>query len=239
MMPGLALVRLQTVFDLFVAAEPRPDAVDQVRPIEVADQRHRLPQPETLDDVAAHLLGGGGGEGVDRRLGKRRAQPAELAVLRPEVVAPVADAVRFVDGDEAHAPARELPLKAGAAIAHQPLGRDVEQPQPPVAERRQRRRALVGGRGAVETRRRHAALDQAVDLVLHQRDERRDDERDAGRVADQRRRLKADRFAAAGRHDDEAVAAIEDGVDRLPLQRTKALEPPVVREDAPRASMRT
>ena len=45
---------------------------------------------------------------------------------------------------------------------------------------------------------------QRLDLVLHQRDERRDDDRQV--VADQRGQLVAERLARAGRHHDERVA---------------------------------
>ena len=42
----------------------------------------------------------------------------------------------------------------------------------------------------------------------------------------QRRRLEAQRLAAAGRQDDDAVAAGENRVHRLALQRAEAGEPP-------------
>lgn len=51
---------------------------------------------------------------------------------------------------------------------------------------------------------------------MHQGDERRDDERDA--LADETRELIEEGLAAAGGHDDEAVAARERGVDDLALQ---------------------
>ena len=56
---------------------------------------------------------------------------------------------------------------------------------------------------------------QGAHLVAHQRDQRGDDESDAG--ARQRRELVAERLAAAGRHDGEDVAAGFDGGDDLLL----------------------
>jgi hypothetical protein len=53
---------------------------------------------------------------MDADAGQQLAQAAELAVLRPEVMPPLADAVRFVDRDEADAACRqerEEPLAAG------------------------------------------------------------------------------------------------------------------------------
>ena len=78
-------------------------AVDEVRPIERSDQHQRIAQPQLGDDVAPDALGGGRGEGVERHVREIVAQPPELAVLRAEVVSPLADAVRLVDRDEAHA----------------------------------------------------------------------------------------------------------------------------------------
>src|SRR3712207_2067246 len=63
---------------------------------------------------------------------------------------------------------------------------------------------------------------QRVHLILHQRDERRDDDRHA--PAHQRRKLKAERLAAARRHDDDRVVAAEDGLDDLALPLAEALE---------------
>ncbi len=217
--------------ELLVARQARPHAVDQVRPIEAADQHERVAQPELADDVLAHAGRRGRRERVHRHLRPGRAQRAELPVLRPEVVAPVADAVRFVDGDVAHAGPRHRRLEAGAAVAHQAFGRHVEQLEAPVAQAVEGRLPRVRGHRAVEARRRHAARDQAVDLVLHQRDEGRDDERDAGVVADQGRHLEAQRLAAAGRQHHDAVAAFQHGVDRRALQGPQRLEPPVALED--------
>ena len=64
---------------------------------------------------------------------------------------------------------------------------------------------LLGRQRAVVAGGRHAVADQRVDLVLHQRDERRHDQGHA--VADQRRGLEADRLARPGGHHDQRIAA--------------------------------
>ncbi len=69
-------------------------------------------------------------------------------------------------------------------------------------------RRVVGG-GA------DAGRPQRVDLVLHERDERRDD--DAGARPDHGRQLVAQRLAAAGGHEHERVAAGHEMVDDLLL----------------------
>jgi hypothetical protein len=52
---------------------------------------------------------------------------------------------------------------------------------------------------------------ELVELILHQRDERRDHDRHSW--FDQGWDLVAQRFAGAGRHDGERMAAVEHGVD--------------------------
>ncbi len=77
-----------------------PGAIHQVRPVERADQDLRLGQAQLADDVVAHLRRGGGGVGMHGNAGKLVFQQPQAAVLGPEVVAPLADAVGLVDGDE-------------------------------------------------------------------------------------------------------------------------------------------
>ena len=137
-----------------------------------------------------------------------RAEPArgvgEAEVVGPEVVPPLRDAVRLVDDEQ---PDPRLPDPLEEPGRGEALGRDVEQPQLAPTPRassaaRFARRVLLG----VDERDRPGARAlERLDLVLHQRDERRDDERQV--VAHQRRQLVAERLARAGRHDDEHVAA--------------------------------
>ena len=71
----------------------------------------------------------------------------------------------------------------------------------------------------------HRALER-LDLVLHERDERRDDEREV--VAQQRGELVAERLAGAGGHDHEQVAVSQRGVDRLGLAGPEGAEAEVL-----------
>ena len=63
---------------------------------------------------------------------------------------------------------------------------------------------------------------ERLDLVLHQRDERRDHERQV--VAHQRRQLIAERLARAGGHHHQRVAAVQRSGHRLLLAGAKAVE---------------
>ncbi len=107
-------------------------------------------------------------------------------------------------------------------VAAEALGRDVEQLELPAADARDALLLLLEVERAVDEGRGQAARVEGVHLILHQRDERRDDDRHA--VAHQRRELEAERLAAARRHHDDRVVAGEDGLDDLALPLAKALE---------------
>ena len=81
-----------------------------------------------------------------------------------------------------------------------------------------------------------AGLLERGDLVLHQRDQRADDDGDAvaGAVADDRRHLVAQALAAAGRHQDERVAAGADVLDDLFLRAAEVGVAEHLAEDAAR-----
>ena len=104
---------------------------------------------------------------------------------------------------------------------HKALGRDVEKIE---SARRELPLDLIL-RAAILRRVEKSGFDaeivQCVDLILHQRDERRND--DAGAPPDESRDLVAQRFAAAGRHQSQAIAAVEDGGNDIALQRPETL----------------
>ena len=63
---------------------------------------------------------------------------------------------------------------------------------------------------------------EGVHLVFHQRDERRNDKRQA--VELQRGQLIDERFARAGGHDGECVLMIEQSLNRFFLSRAERIE---------------
>src|SRR5205823_3439047 len=102
---------------------------DEVRPEERALEPLGLAHAELPDDVADDRTGRGRGEREDRDVAELRLQSGQLPVRGPEVVAPVADAVRLVDDDEADPRRRE---RAAQAVAEALGGRidDVELARP-------------------------------------------------------------------------------------------------------------
>ena len=71
----------------------------------------------------------------------------------------------------------------------------------------------------IKCRRWITAFAQPIDLILHQRDQRRHD--DVGSLRQFRWHLVAKRFAAARRHDDQRVALLQSGFNRLLLERSQ------------------
>src|SRR5262249_45203992 len=98
----------EDVLNLTLEIRPREHAVHEIRPIERSDQLERRSQTELRHDVTPHAPGGRRRERVKARVRPAIAQRRELAILGPEIVAPLADAVRLVDRDELRrAPGKE------------------------------------------------------------------------------------------------------------------------------------
>ena len=214
-----AVLGVEEARELLARAALRHDGVADVRAVEAAHEDPRVPEPEPLGDLAPRGLVRGGGERDARHAGIALVQHRELEVLGPEVVAPLRDAVRLVDGEERDAQAVE---QREGALAHQPLRRDVEQVERPCAGAALDRPDFVEGEGRVQVCGAHPGLEQRVHLVLHQRDEGRDDHRDA--VPEQGGDLVAQGLAAAGGHEHQAVAPARDVLDdRLLLASERAV----------------
>ena len=65
--------------------------------MKAGDAAVRIAESKLSNDVMPHTLRGAGGEGGDGAVGKMRAQAAELAVFGSEFVAPLRNAMRFVN----------------------------------------------------------------------------------------------------------------------------------------------
>ena len=134
-MPACPRVPAEHVEQLPLQVRRGQHAIDEVRAVERAHELEGVPQLELRGDVAAHACRRRRGVGVHARAGQDRPQPRELTVFRSKVVPPLADAMGFVDRDEAHAARRQELQEMIAAFAHEALRRHVEQPQASVAQR--------------------------------------------------------------------------------------------------------
>jgi hypothetical protein len=164
--------------------------ISNVRPVEAGDEDASRVEAQAFDDLAARQLIGGGRQGDARHARPAPVQDGKLDVLGAEIVAPLRHTMRFVDREQCQSAVVRDPVEQGEkALGEQALRRDVDQVEPLPAQ-------IVldlGGRFAfqrgIEKRGAHAGLAQGRDLILHQRDQGRDHDRDAG--AQQRRQLVA------------------------------------------------
>jgi hypothetical protein len=112
--------------------------------------------------------------------------------------------MRLVDGDEPHVEPGE---RRDHPLRHQPLGREIEQPHLARRHLAPDGDVLVTPGGGIDGLRRNTCKLQRGHLVLHQRDERRDD--DGKPAPRQRRHLVAQRLAGARGHHGQHVPAFE------------------------------
>ena len=184
------------------------DAVGDVGPVEAGDELPRVLQLEPLGDLGVGGAGGRGGEGDARDVRPPLVQLGEREVVGPEVVAPLGDAVRLVDGEQRDAAAFEQ-VRGGRNA--ESLGGEVEQVELAREEERLDHPAFVEVLRGVEEARADAERGERVDLILHERDQRGDDHSDAR--PDQGRDLVAERLPPAGGHEHDRVATRADVVD--------------------------
>ena len=110
----------------------------------------------------------------------------------------MAHAVRFIDG---HGVRPGLVQQPRHVRVHQSFGGREHEPHFTLADAVADDGAFRHRQAAVEPRGGNADAGQGIDLILHQRDERRHDDREA--IANEGRRLVAERLPAAGGQDDE------------------------------------
>ena len=222
--PGLSVEqRLQLAGD----AVARADMVADVGPVEARDDQPVRGNSELDEDVGAGARVRCRGQRESGHVRERVEQRKEQPVVRPEVVPPFADAMRLVDRDQRQ---RHLLDQRAKAFAGRPLGRDVEQLQLAALQ-------PLDGRGAVGIGRGQRGGTQperfgCADLVVHQRDQRGDDQHRPGQG--QRRHLIAERLARAGRHHRQRAPPVHHPADHLLLNAAEAGEAERVAKDGKR-----
>ena len=177
---GVLAAALGEIADLGGSAGFGGDLVFEIRPVEAGEETRGVAQLQLDDDVLAHPLGRGGGERQHRDVRDELADLLQAAVFRAEIMPPLADAVRLVHREGGDPPTDETRQEIGQ---HQPLGRDVEKLVGPGIKPVDAAAGFISIERGVEKRGRHAAGFELVHLVLHQGDERRDDDRET--TADQ------------------------------------------------------
>ncbi len=166
-----------------------------------ADGRHVA---QVRLDLGLGVGGGRGGERQHRRRVERTERAADEEIVGPETDAPERDTVGLVDDDAGHTGAAQ---RVDEGLLAQPLGRDIDQLVATFGDATQPRRDLAAVERAMDRRcacgqRRR----QVIDLVFHERDQRREHQCRAGQQ--QRGQLVGQRLAGAGRqHRQRGLAA--------------------------------
>jgi hypothetical protein len=162
-------------------------------------------QPQALDDLGARVVGSAVAVSAMRgTLGSASCSTFELPVFGPEVVAPLRDAMRFVDGEQRDlhgwSSSVEEPRPSSAVRARRRAGRARREQR--VARRRCARRRQSSEELRKAARRPPAAARRPGPASKRSAARRRWRSR-----AHQGGNLVAQRLAAAGRHQHERIAA--------------------------------
>jgi hypothetical protein len=144
-------------------------------------------------------------------------------------VTPDRKTVRLVDREEAHLHAPD-PLAEGQAV--EALGGDVEELDLALLRHAEALLRLTRRQRRVDELGRNPLCFQALDLVLHERDQRRHHQGHAGQQ--HRAGLVDHALPGSGREHRQSVPAIQDGFDDLTLLGTEVLVSPVALQDMAR-----
>lgn len=238
---GLIIVPSEGLLDLvFAFADSREDSVGEVWSIEDANVDAWVSHLELIADVGADAGCGGGGVRMQRNAGEDLVELGDSAVFRSEVVAPLADAVGFVDGDIGHASGRialgEADDPGEEALGEKAFRGDEQEGDFAGFNALTNLGGVGGGDAGMQSGGGISGEAKAVDLVFHQGDERGDDQPE-GRATrsefaqEEGRKLIAEGLAATGGQDGEGIELIQSGGDRVKLQWTKIAEAPGSFED--------
>ena len=124
--------------------------------------------------------------------------------------------MRLINGDKWNF---ELLRKRAEAVGQQPFGRNIEQLICTIVRVAVRLAQFIQTHGTVDAPGRDPRVPQRHDLILHQRDQRRDDKRYPRQQ--QRGQFITEAFSAARRHNAKRVASGKNGVDQRLLARTE------------------
>jgi small-conductance mechanosensitive channel len=176
-------------------------------------------ETEAGDDLVSNDWRRGRGACQDPRLREGTNEGANGEVVRSEIVPPLADAMRFVHGEER---AVELRQQIAKSPRRETLRSNVDQSILTLTRSGEAHRDFARFESRGEIGGRYASGIEAIHLILHQRNQRRDDE---GRAWQERSgELIGQALASSSRGDEEDSALVEEDFDRLALTRAKMRE---------------
>jgi hypothetical protein len=148
----------------------------------------------------------------------RRSEAADrthrFEVRRPEIVAPLADAVRFIDDEQIDVGMTQHRSELGGGELFRCGEDELDAPPPDFGARALN---VAGRHGTVDLHSRQSKCPQLFELIPHQRNQGRHHEGHSG--LDEGWSLVAEGLAGAGRHDGKGVPAGEHRVDHGALPR--------------------
>ena len=145
-------------------------------------------------NVRRHLRCRSRGQSQHARHLQPSTKPRDLEVVRPKIMTPLGDAVRLIHRDHRHIPA---PHPFAKPLVGQPLGRDVQNPDPTTVQIPVQISQTLGIHRRIQPRRRNPPPRQRFDLILHQGNQWRNDQGQT--LKRKRRQLIAQGLAATGR----------------------------------------
>lgn len=201
---------------LFFAVVFFDNLIINIRTVEAGDKFGRIVQVQIMLDVGARGGIGGSGQGDARDVRIAFGKDAELLVFGAEIVPPLADTMRLVNGKQTDG---LLVEKTQKAVGNQAFRCDIKQFQTALGKLVGNLARLICRCAAVDCRCFNPGHMQAGHLVVHQRNQRRYDNRHA--FAHQRGNLVTQRLAPARRHQHHQTPAACQSIDDSLLPAAK------------------
>ena len=214
---GLTAASAQKVGQLAARVVLLHHAVADIGPVKARNDHARHGNTKLRQYVAARVRVCRRRERKARHIRKLVHQRREHPVIRPEIMPPFRHAMRLINGEERN-PC--LPQQVTELHARCTFRCDIEQVKQPGAEPLDRFGAVLIRRS--ERRRADACGVGCTHLIVHQRNQRRDD--DGGAFKHHRGQLIAKRLAGTRGHDRERPLARHHPVNDLRLHATKSLK---------------
>ncbi|MNQ75308.1 hypothetical protein D3C85_900950 [compost metagenome] len=204
---------------LLVGAADRLDQQVEVGPVEAGGDHIRRRDGELGLHVGDHRRRGGGGEQQHLGNAELALVVGQLEVVGTEVVAPLGDAVGFVDHQQGD---RHLADEVAEAFVLQAFDRDHQDLQFAGSGPGHHCTGLFAALRRVDAGGADAVAGEKGQLILHQRQQRRDHQGQVWQV--QGRQLVAQRLARPGGKDRRRRAPRQHGADRRFLTGSQLLE---------------
>jgi hypothetical protein len=210
----------------FAVVANGPHSQLDVGPVEPRHDHARLNEAEQIDDVVANLRGRRGSKGRYRRAARKAVgtaamcgSAAETPIVGSEVVAPLRHAMCLVD----HEPCDLQRAEHVCEGCRRKSFRGHIQQAKIVDRSGQHLLTTPHRQHGVQRASTNPPPIQLVDLILHQRNQRRHDQRDAGQQ--EGRQLESERLPGSGGHDRQNVMPVHHGTNDVFLTRTKRRMP--------------